>query len=91
MTRYVKFIGTRFAETLGVAAGTLSQNLLGKGGSDTLLGGLANDKIKGNDGNDWIDGGGGNDDIDGGKGLDTAVYQGRFSEYELTFKSNLDG
>ena len=91
MTRYVKFIGTRFADTLGVAAGTLSQKLLGKDGSDTLLGGLANDKIKGNDGNDWIVGGGGNDDIDGGKGLDTAVYQGRFSEYELTFKANLDG
>ncbi len=88
MTKHLKFIGTKFADTLGLSDTALNEKLKGRAGDDTLLGGLGNDKIKAGDGNDWIVGGAGNDDIDGGKGYDVAVYQGQFSDYILSFKSD---
>jgi VCBS repeat-containing protein len=91
MTKYIKFKGTKLADTLGLNTTTLNEKINGKAGDDTLYGGLGSDKIKGAKGNDWIFGGAGNDDIDGGKGNDIAVYQGRFDEYAVSFRSNLDG
>lgn len=55
-------------------------------GNDRVYGGGGADKLKGGSGNDFIVGGAGNDDIDGDRGIDTASYQGNFSEYALSFK-----
>src|SRR5437763_15648436 len=78
--------GTKFADLLEGSG--LRDKISGKGGADVINGGAGNDKIKGGNGNDMITGGAGNDDIDGGKGFDTAIYQGRFQDYVLSFSDN---
>jgi hypothetical protein len=47
-----------------------------------------NDVIYGGAGNDIITGGIGNDIIDGGVGIDTAVYAGNISDYDIRFVGN---
>ena len=54
------------------------------GGNDTVLGSLYSDTVLTQAGNDVITGGGGNDAIDGGNGIDTAVYSGISSQYQIT-------
>jgi len=91
MSTVVKINGTKFADLL---QGTPLRDIIkGKAGADTILGGAGNDKLSGGAGDDVITGGSGNDTIDGGKGIDTAVYQGRYQDYTLSFsdKNNLKG
>ncbi|MET0238817.1 MAG: Ig-like domain-containing protein [Sphingobium sp.] len=57
--------------------------LLGQDGADTLKGGLGNDSIQGGALSDTITGGKGNDTIDGGTEIDTAIFEGKISEYEI--------
>jgi Ca2+-binding RTX toxin-like protein len=47
-----------------------------------------NDRIDGGPGNDVITGGIGNDVIDGGEGMDTAVFAGNISDYNVSFAGN---
>jgi Ca2+-binding RTX toxin-like protein len=47
-----------------------------------------NDVIYGGAGNDVITGGIGNDIIDGGPGIDTAVYAGKISDYDISLVGN---
>jgi hypothetical protein len=88
MSKIHKITGTKLADILN---GTdLADKIVGKGGADAIFGDAGNDKIKAGAGNDTISGGRGNDDIDGGKGIDTAVYQGLFAQYTLSFSHDGD-
>jgi Ca2+-binding RTX toxin-like protein len=60
-----------------------SQNLFL--GNDNILGSAANEVFDGRSGNDTISGLGGNDYINGGDGIDTAIYRGDRSEYNIIF------
>ena len=44
----------------------------------------SDDSIYGEDGNDTLEGGPGNDYLDGGNGVDTALYYGNASNYQIT-------
>ena len=57
--------------------------LFGGAGGDTLDGGADADRLNGDGENDTLTGGGGNDLLDGGDGTDTAVYIGKFAEYDI--------
>ncbi|WP_276521626.1 type I secretion C-terminal target domain-containing protein, partial [Shewanella sairae] len=63
----------------------LGNSLNGNSGNDILVGGNQIDTLHGNAGNDIFFGGGQNDSIYGGDGVDTAVYQGNFAEYTITY------
>lgn len=74
-------------------ARSLVENAVGGNGNDTiagnntansLWGGIGDDFILGAEGGDTIYGGAGNDRIDGGTDIDTAVWQGDFSEYNFS-------
>lgn len=64
----------------------MTASIKGTKQSDPALNGTSgNDKIQGKGGNDTITGGQGNDSIDGGKGIDTAVYNGSYGDYAISF------
>ena len=52
---------------------------------ENLIGGSGNDTLYGNEADNLIVGGPGTDAIDGGAGLDTALYSGPSSNYQLGF------
>ncbi|TWI67752.1 uncharacterized protein DUF4214 [Pseudoduganella lurida] len=56
----------------------------GTAGDDAITGTASNDALYGQAGNDLLEGRGGNDLLDGGSGLDTAWYEGRLDEYDVT-------
>ncbi|MHA3913524.1 calcium-binding protein, partial [Halovulum sp. GXIMD14793] len=60
---------------IGIARGTIIENLNTGSGDDTVTGNDAANVIRTNIGNDTVYGGGGHDDIDGGAGFDT-IYGG---------------
>jgi Ca2+-binding RTX toxin-like protein len=51
---------------------------------ELILGGWGSDTIVGSSGNDFIQGGNGNDWIEGGPGIDTAIFAGNFTAYDIT-------
>ncbi|AZV78704.1 hypothetical protein EBB79_13025 [Parasedimentitalea marina] len=55
---------------VGIARGTVIENLLAGSGNDTLTGNSVGNQISGNGGNDVISGGNGNDTLSGGLGSD---------------------
>ena len=57
-------------------------------GNDILYGGNGRDKLYGGAGDDILIGGRGRDKLYGGQGFDTALYQGEFDDYVLTFDSS---
>ena len=61
----------------------LDNILKGNQANDTLLGNAGNDTLIAQQGDDVLEGGVGNDLIDGGEGVDTAVFNGNVSEYEI--------
>ena len=70
---------------------TLSPSIieLGTNNPNTNFYGYAgNDSIYAGDGNDTINGGSGNDIIDGGDGIDTAVFTGNFTNYNVIYDVN---
>ena len=74
--------------------GDNNANILNSGeGDDIVNGGAGNDTIGSNGGNDTLTGGNGNDTIDGGADIDTAIYQGNYGEYAVSFSNigNLPG
>ncbi len=60
--------------------------IIGWDGDDIIFGLAGNDQIFGGAGDDLITGGAGDDKIDGGRGIDTAVFQGLLSEYDLDYR-----
>jgi len=61
---------------LGIAFGTIIENVIGGSGNDLILGNAVGDTLKG---------GGGNDTIIGGAGNDTAVFGGNVADYSITY------
>ena len=66
---------------LGIAEGTIIENVIGSNGDDDITGNTADNEITGGQGNDVIDGGAGDADI--------AVYSGNYADYTIT--DNNDG
>ena len=73
--------GTGRADVFEASAG--NDTLLGGGGNDTIRGGAGNDLLEGKLGNDHLRGGVGNDVLIGGDGLDTAVFSGQRTDYQI--------
>ncbi len=75
------------------AAGNIANALLYSNNAASLIenaiGGTGNDTIIGNDANNRLTGGGGNDNLNGGNGIDTAIYSGRSTDYQIVH--NQDG
>jgi Ca2+-binding RTX toxin-like protein len=70
-------------QNLGIAYGTVIENVRAGSGADTIVGNAADndlsggdgsDSISGGEGADWIDGGAGANSLDGGAGVDTLSY-----------------
>ena len=64
-------------------------DLDGGDGNDLISGESDKDLIYGGLGDDILSGGAGDDFIDGGEGNDTAMYQGNFNDYQITFDNSL--
>lgn len=65
--------GEKGDEVIDNSAGSTSQIIAARKGSDNVAGGSADDMILGGGGNDTVDGGGGNDILYGGNGNDTVI------------------
>ncbi|SOE01447.1 flagellin [Caenispirillum bisanense] len=65
--------------TLGIAYGTIVENVIGGSGSD---------RMKGNEANNTFTGGLGNDVIDGGAGWNVAVFNGNKADYTISDEGN---
>jgi len=67
--------GVSGVDNLGVSADTLIEHAVGSPHDDVLLGNAANNTLRGGLGNDWIE---------GGAGTDTAAFEGRRADYEVS-------
>ena len=76
--------GDDLLSTMGSTVGEPFNVLNGNAGEDTLEGGDAEDHLYGGADNDLLSGGGGDDVIHGDEGEDTVVYEGNFSDYDVT-------
>lgn len=65
-------------DNLAIAFGAVIENAVGGSGSDTLIGNSAANRLQGN---------GGSNVIDGGAGIDTAVFTGNLSAYNIVAKA----
>ena len=74
---------------LTLAAGTTIENAYGGDGSDSITGNNSANVLMGMRGNDTLFGGKGNDFIDGGLGTDTAVFDGNFTNYFISYNRAL--
>ena len=63
--------------------------LYGYEGDDRLFGGWGSDTLNGGNGNDILSGGGNSDVFDGGAGVDTLVFVGARSEYQIGIVNGL--
>lgn len=68
---------------------TSIENVIGTWTNDVITGDSQFNSLRGEGGNDTLKGGGGDDDLMGGRGFDTAIYQGKLSDYVISF--NPDG
>lgn len=62
-----------------------NNRLSGLAGADSIDGGGGNDSLDGGADNDLLIGGAGADSLIGGTGVDTAIFDGTFAEYAITF------
>ncbi len=67
-----------------IANGTI-ENIDGSDFADVLSGSAVANVLQGFGGNDTLFGGAGNDVLDGGNGIDTIVYSGNQSDYNIDF------
>ena len=74
-------IGGASAESFELLGG--DDSCYSGGGSDILDGGAGNDSLDGGSGDDVLKGGSGDDLLQGGAGVDTAVYAGTSSDYQI--------
>ena len=81
-----QFIGYSIAyNTTGTA---IIENAIGSSSADRITGNTDNNNLDGGSGNDMITGGAGNDSLDGGVGIDTALFSGALSDYNVSFTFN---
>ena len=59
-------------------------NCFSGGGGDILDGGAGNDSLDAGSGDDVLKGGSGDDSLQGGSGVDTAIYTGTSSAYQIS-------
>jgi VCBS repeat-containing protein len=71
------------ADSDGLNGGTENDLLMGQDGNDVLKGDAGDDTLQGGSLSDTLTGGAGNDTLDGGTEIDTAVFSGNMSEYEI--------
>lgn len=71
-----------------LVGGKQDDTLRGGNQNDVLLGEEGNDQLEGGGGDDLLIGGSGQDRLDGGSGIDTAVFLGPFSDYEISVADN---
>lgn len=71
--------GNSESYTLGIAYGTIVENVIGGSGYD---------RMKGNEANNTFTGGLGNDTIDGGAGWNVAVFSGNKADYVISDEGN---
>ena len=64
---------------LSIAYGAVIENAIGGKNNDILLGNQENNKLTGNEGNDSLDGKG---------GFDTAIYNGNYNQYAISFSDD---
>jgi Ca2+-binding RTX toxin-like protein len=62
-----------------------NNRMFGQVGADTVTGAAGADTVEGGSGNDLLQGGAGNDSIVGNADLDTAIFEGSFASYTITF------
>ncbi len=67
----------------------LYEHLVGGAGDDTLTSGATSDSIEGGSGNDVLKGGAGNDFLHGGTGVNTVVYDGKQSDYDVVWQGGV--
>lgn len=81
--------------TLGIAPGTVIENVIGTDHADRIVGNTAGNRLEGRGGDDRLDGGAGDDvllpgpgddRVVGGPGLDRVVLDGPFSAFAVRFK-----
>jgi Calx-beta domain/Domain of unknown function (DUF4114)/RTX calcium-binding nonapeptide repeat (4 copies)/von Willebrand factor type A domain len=58
---------------------------------DLLIGGSRNNTLESGADNDFLFGGGGDDELKGGAGIDTAIYFGKKSDYDVSLYRNFLG
>ncbi|MFM9009670.1 MAG: beta strand repeat-containing protein, partial [Planctomycetota bacterium] len=68
--------------------GAADANLTGNTGNNTLTGNAGDNTISGDAGNDTLTGGGGTNTLDGGTGTDTAIFDGNYADYTLSFSGS---
>ena len=68
-----------------VLGGSGQDTLYGNNGADTIFGDGGNDTLSGGAGADTLVGGTGTNTLDGGDGVDTAVYEGSYLDYVISF------
>jgi hypothetical protein len=74
---------------MAIFTGSKKKNVLnGTGDDDQLLGLGGHDQLFGHAGADVLVGGRHKDKIDGGSGIDTAVFSGKYDDYEISFQNN---
>jgi Ca2+-binding RTX toxin-like protein len=71
-----------------VSGGSGTDSLFGLAGNDSLNGDDGSDELYGGTGNDTLVGGTGSDIISGASGIDTALFDGTYSDYSLVNLSN---
>ena len=85
---------------LGIAYSATIENVVGGAGADDITGNTASNRLTGGGGDDMIEGGGGddtllggagNDDLQGDAGTDTAVFDGNFASYTVTYVAATGG
>ncbi len=64
--------------------------LQGDAGNDDLDGGTGDDMLSGGADDDWLTGGTHDDTLDGGDGSDTAVWDGDFADFAVSYDSDID-
>jgi trimeric autotransporter adhesin len=80
-------IGTWSVDSFITEINASTRLLSGQNGSDYILGGAIANELDGLGGDDTLDGGGGADVLNGGAGQDTAKYNGRQSDYTITWNA----
>jgi Ca2+-binding RTX toxin-like protein len=75
----------------GNALNNLLQEIAGGKTNNNFEGNEGNDTINGEGGDDTLKGGDGNDELNGGKGVDVAVFDGVYSDYQITVNVDAKG
>jgi Ca2+-binding RTX toxin-like protein len=88
---YLTLSGTKAINSTGNALNNLLQEIAGGKTNNIFEGNEGNDTINGEGGDDTLKGGDGNDELNGGDGVDIAVFDGVYSDYQITVNVDAKG